>query len=98
MRVKSATSEDGGLGRWSPRGAVNVALDLDRGGNVVGDVLLRMGGLQRRRLRTGAIHGGDGDRDDARLGDDGASLRAPGRSLPENTSPEWIGKIAMGLM
>ena len=78
MRVKSATSEDGGRGRWSRRGAVNVALDLDRGGDVVGDVLLRMGGLQRRRLRTGAIHGGDGDRDDARLGDDGGVTEGAG--------------------
>ena len=71
MRVKSATSEDRGRGRWSRRGAVDVAFDLEWDGDVVGDVFLRMGGLQRWRLRTGAIHGGDGDREDARLGDDG---------------------------
>ena len=71
MRVKSPASDDGGRGGCSRRGAVDDLLDLDWGGEVVGDVLRRMGGLQRRRLWVGAIVGGDGDREDARLGDDG---------------------------
>ena len=69
--MKSAASEDRRCGREACRGAVDFALDLDGGGDVVGGLLWRMGGLQRRRLRTGAITGGDGDREDARLGNDG---------------------------
>ena len=78
MRVTSAASEDRGQGREACRGAVNFALDLDR--DVVGD-FRRMGGLQRRRLRTDGRVGGDGDREDARLGDDGGVTGGAGPQL-----------------
>ena len=45
------------------------ALDLDRR-DVVGE-RWRTGGLQRRRHRVDGMIGGDGDREDARLGNDG---------------------------
>ena len=54
------------------RGAVDLAfarlLDLD--GESVGDVFRRGGGLHNRRLPNGVVFGGDGDWEDARLGDE----------------------------
>ena len=79
MRVTSAASEDRRGGRETCRGAVDLALDLDGGGDVVGGSFRRMGGLQRRRLRTGAITGGNWDREDARLGGDGGVTAGAGQ-------------------
>ena len=54
-------------------GAVDeAALDLDLR-DIVGD-RRRIGGLQRRRLRTEGRIGGDGDRLDFRSGDDGGVI------------------------
>ena len=60
-----ATTTDWGRAREAERGIVNLALVLD--GDVVGDTLLRSGGLQRRRLPSGVVLGGDWDGDDAGL-------------------------------
>ena len=40
-----------------------------------------MGGLQRRRLRVDGMIGGDGDLEDARLGDDGGVTGGAGQRL-----------------
>ena len=72
MRVTFATTEDRRRGRETWRGAVDLApvrwLALDDGESV-GDVFRRGGGLHKRRLPNGVIFGGNGDREDARLGD-----------------------------
>ena len=75
----SAASGDGGRGGWTRRGAVDEALDLDLL-DVVGD-RRRIGGLQRRRLRTDGRIGGDGDRVDFRSGDDGGVIGGGGQRL-----------------
>ena len=40
-----------------------------------------MGGLQRRRLRVDGMIGGDGDLEDARLGEDGGVTGGAGQRL-----------------
>ena len=40
-----------------------------------------MGGLQRRHLRVNGMIGGDGDLEDARLGDDGGVTGGAGQRL-----------------
>ena len=70
--MTSAASEDRRQGREACRGAVDLALDLEGDvSGVVGDVFRRMGRLHRRRRPNGVILGGNGDGEDARLGDDG---------------------------
>ena len=101
MRVTSAASEDRGRGRRASRGAVEAALDLDR--DVVGD-LRRMGGLQRRRLLVDGMIGGDGDREDARLGDNGGVTGSAGQRLDaahivymQRKGSDWFNVCACAL-
>ena len=67
-----AATDDWRRGREAWRGAVDIALtrSLDLDGEAVGDVFRRGGGLHSRRLPSGVVFGGDGDREDARLGDE----------------------------
>ena len=69
----------GRRGRRTSWGAVNeAALDLDR--DFAGD-RRRIGGLQRRRLRTEGRIGGDGDRVNFRSGDGGGVTEGCGQRL-----------------
>ena len=81
------------------RGTDDLALNLD--GDIVGGVLLRGGGLQRWRLHSDVVFGGDGD--DAgldgwrRVTGGAASLVTPSGGLTKDASPNQMGKMAMGL-
>ena len=65
-----AATDNWRRGREAWRGDVERAAVLTFDGESVGDVFRRGGGLHNRRLPSGVIFGGDGDREDARLVDE----------------------------
>ena len=99
-KASSASGDRRGRERAS-RGAIDEALDLDR--DVVGD-RRRMGGLQRRRLLVDGMIGGDGDLEDARLGDDGGVTGSAGQRLDaahivymQRKGSDWFNVCACAL-
>ena len=78
-----AATDDWRRGREEWRGAVDIALArlLNLDGEVVGDVFRRGGGLHSRRLPSGVVSGGDGDWEDARLGDESGFIVDDGLRL-----------------